>query len=84
LGGVDQAIFPGTSVQQIDAVVDLMMNYPAYTSGKNDISDLVKQGAVAVPAATEGAPAVPEQSQAAENEERPAKNAGALNTIQTR
>jgi hypothetical protein len=84
LGGVDQAIFPGTSVQQIDAVVDLLMNYPAYTSGKNDISDLVKQGEAVVPAATEGAQVVPEQSPAAENEEGTAKATRDLNATQTR
>ena len=30
-GGVDQSLYPGTSVQQLDALVDLLMNFDAYT-----------------------------------------------------
>ena len=31
LGGVAQSLYPGTSVQQLDALVDLLMNFDAYT-----------------------------------------------------
>ena len=86
LGGVDQGIFPGTSIQQVDALVDLLMNYPTFTSNKNDISDLVRQGAAAAPAASDGAQVVPEPepAEAAENAARPAQDASALNLLPTR
>ncbi len=87
LGGVDQAIYPGTSIQQIDALVDLLMNYPTYTSQQNDIGELVKQGsAVVEPATSSGAQAEParEPPDPAENEVLPANAARAGIGIQIR
>ncbi len=51
LGGVAQELYPGTSVQQLDGLVDLLMNFPEYSSTQNDVSALVNQPP---PAATEG------------------------------
>jgi hypothetical protein len=86
LGGVDQAIYPGTSIQQIDALVDLLMNYPTYTSDQNDISELVEQGAAAQPAASAGAQAEPAagESNPTDNEAVPASAARTRNEIQAR
>ena len=53
LGGVDQAIYPGTSIQQLDALVDLLMNFPTYSSSQNDIGRLVSQQATTAPGAAE-------------------------------
>jgi hypothetical protein len=86
LGGVDQAIYPGTSIQQLDALVDLLMNYPTYTSQQNDIGELVKEGSVVEPAATSGAQAEPARkpSDPAENATLPANAARVENGIQIR
>ena len=43
LGGVDQKLYPGTSVQQVDALVDLLMNFPDYSSSQTNIEALVNQ-----------------------------------------
>ncbi|MCA9264562.1 MAG: c-type cytochrome, partial [Planctomycetales bacterium] len=45
LGGMAQTLYPGTSIEQLDALVDLLSNYADYTSRKADISELVKQAA---------------------------------------
>jgi mono/diheme cytochrome c family protein len=42
LGGVDQKLYHGTSVDQLDGVVDLLMNYSRYTSGKANVAGLVR------------------------------------------
>ena len=49
LGGVEQLLFPGTSIEQLDGVVDLLAHYGEYMSQKNDIAELVKQAAPAAP-----------------------------------
>lgn len=69
LGGVDQAIYPGTSVQQLDAVVDLLMNFPAYTSSQANISEMVKESA---PPAGEAPPDTAADSPPAEIEQESA------------
>jgi mono/diheme cytochrome c family protein len=51
LGGIKQELFRGTSLQQLDGLVDLLMNYNRYTSGRSVISPLIK---LATPAATAG------------------------------
>lgn len=56
LGGVSQDLYHGTSVEQLDALVDLLMNFDTYSKGKTDVAGQVK------PAATEPA----EQPAAAE------------------
>jgi len=61
LGGVSQELFRGTSVEQVEGLVNLLMNFDAYAKGKAAVSSLV-QGAAAPPA---GAPA----NQPAEAEE---------------
>jgi hypothetical protein len=60
LGGVNQALFPGTSIQQLDGVVDLLMNFDEYTKRQTSVKDLVKepaQTAPAEPSASEQPPA---------------------------
>lgn len=43
LGGVNQALFPGTSVQQLDGVVDLLMNFDEYAERQTSVRSLVKE-----------------------------------------
>ncbi len=52
LGGISQEIFPGTSIEQVDGLVDLLMSFDKYAKGKTSISSLVPAGA---PAPAEGA-----------------------------
>ena len=61
LGGVEQKLFPGTSIEQLDGLVDLLSHYGAYSGQKNDISKLVKEA--------EGAGGGAEQPAASEEEE---------------
>jgi hypothetical protein len=42
LGGVSQNLYHGTSIEQLDGLVDLLMNYDKYTREQTRISDLVK------------------------------------------
>jgi len=42
-GGVNQALFPGTSISQLDGVVDLLMNFDEYTKRQTSVKDLVKE-----------------------------------------
>lgn len=53
LGGVKQDLYHGTSVEQVDAVVDLLMNFDEFAKGRNRIAPLVKP----VPAAPAAQPA---------------------------
>jgi hypothetical protein len=43
LGGVNQALFPGTSVTQLDGVVDLLMNFDEYAKRRTSVKSLVKE-----------------------------------------
>jgi hypothetical protein len=45
LGGVNQALFPGTSVTQLDGVVDLLMNFDEYAKRRTSVKSLVKEPA---------------------------------------
>jgi cytochrome c2 len=42
LGGVPQELFPGTSIEQVDALVDLIMNFGPFLSRKSSVADLVE------------------------------------------
>ena len=42
LGGVSQMLFRGTSLEQLQAVVDLLMNYPQYAKSRAPVSGLVQ------------------------------------------
>ena len=64
LGGVEQKLFAGTSVEQVEALVDLLMNYGDYSIGKNSVAGMVK---TAQPAEQ---PAEEDQPQAAAPNER--------------
>ena len=41
-GGVSQQLFHGTSIDQVDAVVDLLMNYSRYSNSRANVAELVK------------------------------------------
>ncbi|MCH2128997.1 MAG: c-type cytochrome [Pirellulaceae bacterium] len=49
LGGVSQDLFPGTSMEQLDALVDMLMNFDVYSESRSPIAPLVKPAPVAVP-----------------------------------
>ena len=42
LGGVAQDLFPGTSIQQLDGLVDLLMNFDVYAKRQTSIAAMVK------------------------------------------
>ena len=46
-GGVAQKLYHGTSVEQVDALVDLLMNYDKYTQRRVSIRPLVEAAAAA-------------------------------------
>ncbi|MEX2093325.1 MAG: PDZ domain-containing protein [Pirellulales bacterium] len=43
LGGVSQSLFPGTSVEQLDGLVDLLMNFDEYAERQTSVRSLVKE-----------------------------------------
>jgi hypothetical protein len=43
LGGVSQALYHGTSVEQVDGLVDLLMSYDEFTKRRSSVVDLVKE-----------------------------------------
>jgi cytochrome c551/c552 len=53
LGGVDQLLYRGTSVEQVDALVDLLMNYPRFTQSRAAVSQWIKESLQTTPAATQ-------------------------------
>ena len=50
-GGVDQRLFPGTSTEQLDGVVDLLMNWDEYTRRRTSVKGLVKEPSTTQPPA---------------------------------
>lgn len=42
-GGVNQALFPGPSISQLDGVVDVLMNFDEYTRRQTSVKGLVKE-----------------------------------------
>ncbi len=54
LGGVSQELFPGTSIEQLDGVVDLLMNFGYFTGVKSRIGDLVKSAEAAAKSQSTG------------------------------
>jgi len=59
LGGVSQDLYHGTSVEQVQGLVDLLMNFDAYARGNTSVTPLVQQQAesAAAQAAGQAAPA---------------------------
>jgi len=49
LGGVAQDLYHGTSIDQVDALVDLLMNYDSYAKRRTTILPLVQAAAAAAP-----------------------------------
>jgi hypothetical protein len=41
LGGLDQNLYHGTSVEQLDALVDLLLNFDQYRSARTPIAPLI-------------------------------------------
>ncbi|MCA9057343.1 MAG: hypothetical protein KDA85_02545 [Planctomycetaceae bacterium] len=67
-GGIATAIFPGTSVEQLNGLVDLLMNYSHFTASRTKISPLVQQAAAAAAAAGQDAASEPEAVENGESE----------------
>jgi hypothetical protein len=42
-GGVNQALFPGTSFAQLDGLIDLLMNFDEYTRRQTSVKGLVRE-----------------------------------------
>jgi hypothetical protein len=47
LGGVNQSLFSGTSLEQLDGLVNLLMNFDTYARGHTSVKALVKEPASA-------------------------------------
>jgi hypothetical protein len=45
LGGVSQSLFPGTSIEQLDGLVDFLMNFDTYAKRHTSVKELVKEPA---------------------------------------
>lgn len=60
LGGVEQSLYVGSSLEQLEGLVDLLMNYPQYTKGRASVADLVPPAAGAT--ATESSSVEPQPS----------------------
>jgi hypothetical protein len=43
LGGVSQELYHGTSIDQVDALVDLLMNYDEFAKRRSSVAELVKR-----------------------------------------
>ncbi len=54
LGGVAQSLYHGSSLEQLDGLVELLMNYPRYAKSRAEVSSLVKTGPAAGATDTEG------------------------------
>jgi hypothetical protein len=52
--GVSQQLFRGSSTEQLDGVVELLMNFDEYTKRRTSVRSLVREPAAAAPGA--GAP----------------------------
>jgi hypothetical protein len=50
LGGLEQKYYHGTSIEQLDAVVDLLMNFDEYAKRQTRIADLVPKQPAGAPA----------------------------------
>jgi hypothetical protein len=48
-GGVSQDLFPGTSIEQLDGVVDLLMNFDRFTKNQYSVKPLIKPAEAATP-----------------------------------
>jgi cytochrome c2 len=73
-GGINQALFPGTSAEQLAGIVDLLMNYDEYTRRQTSVKGLVKEA----PAAGQP-PANPPANPPRAETEKPPNNTAAKN-----
>jgi len=62
--GIAQNIFHGTSVEQLDGLIDLLMNYDVYTLRQTSVEPLVKAAAPAVEAGKEEEDETPAEEEA--------------------
>jgi hypothetical protein len=44
-GGIDQRLYHGTSVEQLDALVDLLVNFDVYAGRRAQVTPLVRDAA---------------------------------------
>jgi len=70
-GGISQALFPGSSFEQLEGLVDLLMNFDEYAKRQTSVQELVDKGGGS------GAPATPAPAAAAAEAEAPAANQSA-------
>lgn len=47
LGGVAQSLYPGTSIEQLDALVDLLLNFDRYASRRAPVAPLIEAAGAA-------------------------------------
>ena len=52
LGGVSQSLYHGTSLEQLQGLVDLLMNYPRYAKRRAPVAELVQPGDAATTTTT--------------------------------
>ncbi len=76
LGGISQELYPGTSIEQLDGVVDFLMNYDRYARKQISIQALLQPAQPQAPPA-EGQPQQPPAEAAAARE--PNRNAPSTN-----
>jgi hypothetical protein len=69
LGGVAQDLYHGTSLQQVNGVVDLLMNFDAYARRNTSVSSLVEQAIAAQAASGASSPPADGASAAGESGE---------------
>ena len=56
---VDQSLFPGKSIDQVEGIVDFLMNYDTYMTDRTSIKPMVKPAAPATDAAATPAAQLP-------------------------
>ncbi len=69
LGGVDQSLYRGTSIEQVDALVDLLMNYPRFTQERAAVSQWIEASLQTVSAPLESSAAEAASASADEGDE---------------
>jgi hypothetical protein len=55
LGGISQELYPGTSVEQLTGLVDLLMNFDTYARGNTSVTPMVQKAAAAAAASQQSA-----------------------------
>ena len=77
LGGVSQDLYHGTSIDQLDGVVDLLMNFDEYAKRQTDIGSMVQEAPEDGQAAEASQPRDDQSAKNETNEAEPPLDAGA-------